>query len=831
MQRYFRLSAVPRYLRIPLFVITIYFTFLGGNFITDHSLGPRVFHHTLMLILMGGWCIYLLVRRKGWPATAIDLPIAAFLVVNVLATIFAVDPRISLEELWRLICHIFLFYIIVDLMRSMRPRAVIEPLFFASSVVILVGLMEFTSWYAGLPRLPLFSISWLEVGGWQNPIPPVIYRLAFTLLISTHLSAYMAVLIPVGLAWAISTKSRDTRRALSFWLVGAFIVEILSFSRGGLLSLAVSLPILGALSLLSTSSFKERASSLLRDRRFLASAAVAVILVAGFALIWSRQTNLGGHRAGDVLRFDLWNSAWQIGLHEPVLGVGPYGFGRAMREYRDPEITPDHFVTPHNVPLLYWAETGILGVIALFVMTASLFIAGFNRWRNAGRVEKIRVGGALAALMGFSVQCLFDTFTSSTPIILPPIILAAYLLYRLEPVQRAIPVRRWLPAVALIVLVVAGAAWRLSDDAQRQFQTAIALRDGGNYEPALEAIDDARRRDPALGLYAAQRAQILAEYALSDPSRLPAALEAYEQALQLEDSYDLMQANYGFLLARSGDLDAAIEHLNRASQIRPTESRYHLWIAELASQIGDGRLMQAEYALALEFAPEWAPSAYWDQTPERASARDAFLSELGLSDISPIVLDSTPSTCWPMLVSPDEFSSSHERLEVLHCKAWIDFYVNNDPELALTTLNELLILQPTYGPYALRGEVNAVLGNREAAEEDARLASFYGDGKAHHVLGILAEQAGNIELAAVEYAGAGPVTIQLQGWDVAVYDRRGSLSLLSLPEFDVPGRSRYDLASWLALYELYETTGQTDKTLEVYNAILSVSPYFPFDEP
>ena len=50
-----------RLLRPVLYIALLYFTFLGGNFITDHSLGPRMFHHALMVVLLAGVCNWKLI--------------------------------------------------------------------------------------------------------------------------------------------------------------------------------------------------------------------------------------------------------------------------------------------------------------------------------------------------------------------------------------------------------------------------------------------------------------------------------------------------------------------------------------------------------------------------------------------------------------------------------------------------------------------------------------------------------------------------------------------------------------------------------------------------
>ncbi len=811
-----------------LILLALYFTFVGGSYITDLSIGPRIVHHWLLTLLLGGWLLSLLLRRRPWPAAPIDGPVAAFFAVCALSTALAVDPRVSVEELWRLGMHILLLYALVDLMRAVRPRAAFEPLFFASAVVILIGLIEFTSWYTGVPPLPLFLQPWLPIGGLTQPIPPEIYRLSFTLLISTYLSSYMAILIPVGLAWLISTHSPETRRGMALWLAGAVLIETLSFSRGGLLSLAVSLPTFMLLKLASMASLRARLRTAVRDPRFLAAALVLVLFAAGFAFIWTRQADLSGHRTGDRERSALWNAAWEIGLQHPVLGVGPYGYGRALRVVRDPAYTRDH-IRPHNIPLQVWAEEGGAGVAALLVMTGATFLAGFRRWRGARGIDRTRVAGALAALAGFSAHNLFDTFTAATPVLLPALVLVAYLVYPLErePGPAAARLRALAPAAALLAVIAAAAGWAFSDAAQQQFHRAITLADEDDLPGALEAIGRAQALDPAMGMYAAQKAEFAGQLALQDPAALPAALSAYREALSREDSYDLLHTNYALLLSLSGDWLAAREHLQRAAALQPFTPLIWLRLAEVETHLGNGEAATAAYQQSLTYAPHMAASPFWETTDLRRAARDRYLAENGLDVIPLAGLARIPDRCWPAVAALRSGTPSPDSPPITDwCAGEAALRLDEDPAAALRWLDQAISATPADGRfYASRAEARLALADAAGAERDARIALFLGEPRGYYVLGRLAEAAGDLAAAESYYQGYGPLTIQNQAWDVVAYARRGSLKWLPDPRLDAPGPAGYDFAAWLALAQMYSAGGREADALRVYAAIQALDPY------
>lgn len=794
----------------------LYFTFLGGTLITDLRLWPRIVHHALVTLLLAAWLIVLLRRGRPLPVTPLDRPILAGLLVSLLATIFALDPRVSLESIWLLGVHALLFYLIVYLMRTYRPHVVLQPIFFASSVVVLIGLFEFASWYFGLGWLPMFRYGWFEIGGLRHPLPPTIYRLSFTLGVSTSLSGYLAMLIPVGLAWAIATRSKDTRQGLLLWLVGTFAVEMLSFSRGGLVSLAVSLPVLV---LLGLPDWRGRLRNALRSWRVRAGLAGLVLVVVFFAYGWTRQ-NLAGHRSGDAVRRDLWRSAWEIGLSDPLTGTGPGSYGRARRTFRDPEVGRDHLVTPHSVPLLVWSQTGLPGILTLTWLIGAAAWAGYRRWRDATGPDRVRIAGVCAGLLGFATHNLFDTLLA-TPSLLPVLALTAYLVTPQDLTRRpaASSLRRLAPGMALTLVLLCAVGWSVSDRAQIHFDRALRLYRSGDLQGALTAIELARRIDPTMGFYAAQRAQFLGELTAQDPAYLPEALAAYHAMLAREDTYDLIHANYAALLAEAGDLGAARHEMAQAARIRPTDARYWIWAGAFAEADGDTTAALAAYLQALERAEEWATSGYWETTPLRAQARATFLEANELDRFSLDDLAAIPADCWPVILK--------EKDDPL-CAGQVVLRLDDDPQTALRWFNTVLSAdRDNATAYALRAETHLALGDIQAAEQDAQIARFLGEQSAYTVLGDIAAARSDLDAAIEAYSNGGPLIVLWQGWDVAVYGRQGSLSIF--PRLDAQRPSRYDFASWTALARLYTEQGRLADADEIYQIILALDPYYELE--
>ena len=810
---------------------TLYLTFLGGTILTDLSYWPRVAHHAIVTVGLLLWMVFLLRNRRALPATALDAPLLAFFLANVLATIFAADPRISLEYLWRLGVHTMFFYAIVALMAGGYRRDVLEALFFVSSIVILIGLVEFVSWYFGLSFLSTFRQGWPAVGGLSDPLPPNIYRLTFTLNVSTGLSAYLAALIPFGLSFALTARKDDTRRAFWLWLVGALIVEGLSFSRGGVLSLAASLPTFAFLAFYSDTNRSQRAKRLLRDWRVVTVGLTLLLFVTIIALASTQQSS-SGHRSGDMVRLDMWRSALQTFQQNPLTGVGPYGFGRALREARSPLLARDNISTANNTILQVMAESGILGLAALLWIVGRFLWIGYHRWRAADGARQLQFAAACAGVLGFAVHSIVDTFVV-TPFLLPMLVMAAFVTHQQRedgsahtksPVGLANVFR---PALLLVLISISALGWVVSDWAQYHYSRSQRLARHGQLSNALAEIEQARAIDPGLGLYAFQRAYLVGQLADDDPSHLDEAIAAYRDALVLDDTYDLHRANYAALLSESGDLPAASDQMAAAMSIQPAQMRYPLWLGGYAESLHDFEQAADWYEAALRQQPSWAASAYWQATDWRQqflAAQVDLAEEQGQALL--LLYASDPSAALTVARQKVE-----EHPEDIHAQATLGEVALRaaDFETALTALDEAIALQPTLARlYALQAEALLASGDLPAAELAARTAIFidpFGDGRrANFVLAQMAEQSGDLIAAEEGYIIAGPVLVLSQNWEVAVYGRRASFDYL--PQLQAPGPTAYDFDPWQALIRLYRRQGRTQDVQAVIGVIRLHDPFY-----
>ena len=367
-----------------LLALVIYFTFIGGTFYSQLTFTLRVFNQIVVTLILAGWLLGRVRRKEGLPATRLDLALGLYLLVNIISAWLGLSPRLSFERLWFTLTHILAFYLLVDLIRRGWANKLTWAFFMASAVVCIVAFTEIAAWYFGSALFANFAQGWWEIGGWRNPIPPLIYRLAITLNGPTALAAYLALFIPVALGLILTLSARnENRRALQIWLVMAFVVQIFTFARAGLLALVTSLSLLAAGWLLTR---KSRSFDILsRWRAFKPLSQISILagslLLAGGVFFWLQRLLARGTSSANF-RFMLWDTALNIFQSQWLTGVGPGNFGRALLRYNDPSLPRLQISTAHNIYLNTAAELGGLGLIAGGLLILSLGWAWWQRWRQ-----------------------------------------------------------------------------------------------------------------------------------------------------------------------------------------------------------------------------------------------------------------------------------------------------------------------------------------------------------------------------------------------------------------------------------------------------------------
>ncbi len=802
--------------RLGFVFIAFYVVFIGGSAYYNLIFPVRVFHHAFVTIALGSW-YWRKFRGEGLPRTPLNLPLFALVVVWFAASVFSIDPRMSFENMWFMLLHVSMYFVLVDMLQHGRQRLIFETQFILATLVVMITGMELASWYFGLGITPGTSIGWIDVIGPGAWLPLEVPRVALAMNISTLLAGYVAPLITLTIAWAMTARQADYRFAL-WWLAGAlFVVLILTASRGGVLSVLASLGVFALLRL----GQHQRIRRLVSPSVVVAFALLVVVFVMGVFV--TSQTRSGG----DIIRLDLYRSALEITEDHPVTGVGVGIFGRAYRDYRVVSIlTRDKLISAHNLVLNVMAETGLVGLLVHSWLGAAFLLAW---WKTRSRLQteprRTRHEAVLTALIGVGMHSLVDVF-STTPVMTVIVLLVAYGVtgHRTVLDKRLVGVR-WVAGLAVFIVLGYGAFFVLVDHAQATYRISFV---GG--QEGIEAARRAAELDPGLKLYDLQVAYLLGESSVESPSEdnLDEAVAAYERVLELEPTWDVGWLNLAALEDLRGNEDAAIEYLERALQIKSRQpGNMHLGrLREQSDLKQPPQDIVAGYRLGLfynlDINDRLPLSEFWSQTPLRQKTVNRYVY------LDPIAEVLTRARQYRVLalfdpeaaadLVPDEPRTADE--------FWIAgqhaLSVLNDPETASEMFTEAINRNRRKGDYYVSRARATLESDPKAAYRDLDLGTLLGT-EDEYPNAVRAQMTTDIAERDQFLAQSIPARATLQEFAAVLYGGRAAIFDV-LPNMRPVGPGHGVMQPWYDLAEGYLKDGFAKNAILVYEAIVDYAP-------
>jgi O-antigen ligase len=338
-----------------------------------------------ILLALSAWAVTLVwsqERRRLY--LPLIVPMAAFFLASVLATLTAVDPYRSLRELRNVFQPAFFFLLVNHLAGEKRALRLTQILILTGCVMALYGLS-------------------------QSLVQGEAFRIRGTMSIWMTFAGIMMVLATLSLAHLLFTPSRRS----SSWLIPALLLLVAALvmtqTRGAWLGFAAG----AALVLVC------------RKRLFLLLLPVLAltIFVAAPHVVKERIRSIADpHDVTARERLYMWGSGLQMIRDRPWTGVGLNGVKGVYPAYRDPRATGARWGHLHNNLIQVAVERGLIGLACWLWMWAAFYSAAWRTHRtleDGSGAAKALVIGALAAVTAFHVEGLFEyTFGDSEVITL-----------------------------------------------------------------------------------------------------------------------------------------------------------------------------------------------------------------------------------------------------------------------------------------------------------------------------------------------------------------------------------------------------------------------------
>jgi len=298
------------------------------------------------------------VKYQNW---LVPLLILVFIVLNIL---FAISPELAVYKWVKIVEFVFIGFFIIRTEEFDFTNWVLKPLSYSLIAVSLIALAQF-----GLQRTVGGFLYWLGERNFSITTPGIA---TFSLGGRELLRPYsifphpnvLAGYLSAGVLLLAYSSSEKFKKTLYFKisLVISLVVILLSFSQGAwvALSLVALLLFIGDFS----ASFMKKASVGIFFTTIIFSLMLPVVSDRG--MIGSNQTETIKHR------LYLAKSSGILIADRPVLGVGAGNFILGLVEVENSPSVSWWLQPSHNVFLLVFSETGIIG-LALFI--ALLFVS------------------------------------------------------------------------------------------------------------------------------------------------------------------------------------------------------------------------------------------------------------------------------------------------------------------------------------------------------------------------------------------------------------------------------------------------------------------------
>jgi len=381
--------------------------------ITSFDLAKVTAMRILTLVILGVWLLKITLTNKyQFIKTPLDVPILAFLIISLAATITGVHPYMSLvgeykryDGLISTINYIIIYYIAVNFLRERKYHK--RTLAFITLAGILVagcGILQ--SYGIDLTRWESGVISTFGNPNFLGGYLAIVFFLPLTLfLLTSPKKSLIKKIIFLGMSLAsllliYKCFSLLTHRGGLLGLVGGILLFGILLGKQ-FLKMKIRSTVIFIVMCIATGIFYLGGKSHLIEKM---RTTVAVVKEEGKAIPTLRFTSTA------ETRVYIWQTGLQIIKEHPFLGVGPDALRLVSTQYEKIEFIRTEggrnclIDKAHNEILDMAITRGILGLAAYLWIIILLFKFAYQRYLLIKEENKILLVGVLAAITSYLIQ-------------------------------------------------------------------------------------------------------------------------------------------------------------------------------------------------------------------------------------------------------------------------------------------------------------------------------------------------------------------------------------------------------------------------------------------
>lgn len=555
---------------------------------------------TVMRLTVGfitlAWILQIYLENKKVPSslsirspTPLDTPLLSGFILVVLNTCFSIYSYATTQWLYQYLTYALLYLVLIHHLRTQRQVVgLVSILVIAGSLEAFFGLIRY---FRGFTHLFGREMVQGMVTG--------------TFLSRTHLAVYLELIIPLAIGLTFLTQSWEKKLLLSLLIAIMGTALALSLSRGGLISLLLSLIFLSICMAIRRT-----------DQKYI-WILLALFLAVLIYLSWIGITPVieriektwvdGRLDESTLIRLTFWQNSLELLKEAPLLGTGLGTFQYVFLKYAPYLGESLRAFHAESLYIELLVDTGLLGLMVFFWGIQRVFQSALTNYFSLGEQSlKLLTLAALTSLLAFLLHGMVD-FNLRVPAnaLLLTIILAILMdSLRFNPIpQRKMgkgkgqgiwnPICHFLFSHSPIPLFPAGIFLILififwvtkSYLAEVYFQQAQGYQKNGQWQEAFQAYEKAIRLEGGNAVY---------QTGLGN-----AYLEAADKSITLQGDKETEEGEKKI----QENWEKALKFHARSVILNPFEPSYHLNLGWVYAKLGNQTKALAEFEKAVLLYP------------------------------------------------------------------------------------------------------------------------------------------------------------------------------------------------------------------------------------